>query len=165
MKEIWIDIPGYEGLYQVSNQGRVRNSKRNRLLAPHKVGAGYLQTTLSIRATRSYPLVHRLVAQAFIANPENKPHINHKNGDKTDNRVENLEWCTMSENLYHRHRILGQPGGRCKAVTCISTGETYPSAKATASALGVSKQTVLRICWGHQKATRKLKLKFKFKGD
>lgn len=163
--EVWKDIPGYEGYYQVSNQGRVRNIKRGRVKKPHKQGCGYLQTMLSIQAVRTHPLVHRLVAEAFIPNPYNKPQINHKNGDKTDNRVDNLEWCTASENIIHRHRELGQPGGRSKAVICLTTGESYKSAKAAAEALGVSKQTVLRICWGAQGTTRKSKLKFKFKGD
>lgn len=165
MTEIWKDIPGYEGYYQVSNRGRVRNSKSGRIKRPGIQGTGYYQTMLSMQAVRTHPLVHRLVAETFIPNPENKPQINHKNGDKTDNRVENLEWCTMSENLYHRHRVLGQPGGRSKAVVCLTTGESYPSAKAAAKALGVDQHSVLRICWGEQTATRTPKLKFKFKGD
>lgn len=163
MTEIWKDIQGYEGYYQVSTQGRVRNSRRGKILGASKQGSGYIQTMLSKNAVRSYPLVHRIVAQTFIPNPENKPQINHKNGDKTDNRVENLEWCTMSENLHHRHRVLGQPGGRCKAVTCITTGKTYPSAKAAAADLGLHRSAVSRVCEGRQKTTKKLK--FKFKGD
>lgn len=162
--EEWRDVQGYEGLYQVSDQGRVRNVRRGRILKPHIVGAGYAQTTLSDRGSRRYLLIHRLVAQAFIPNPESKPQINHKNGIKTDNRVENLEWCTLSENLLHRHRVLHQQGGCPKQVVCLENGRTYPSIKDAAQALGVGRVSVLRVCWGQQKATRN-KLHFKFKED
>ena len=165
MQEIWRDVPGYEGLYQVSDRGRVQNAKRGRVLKPHINVNGYLQTTLSKNNKREYPLVHRLVAAAFISNPEGKPQINHKNGIKADNRAENLEWCTMSENLFHRHQILKQPGGRSKPVLCTDTGEVYPSAKAAASALGVSHKGIILICNNKQKTTGKNKLHFIYKKE
>ena len=158
--ENWKDVPGYNGRYQVSDQGRVRNTKSGRMLKSHTQGRGYMQAMLSKDGRRSYPLVHRLVAQAFIPNPGNKPHINHKNGIKTDNDASNLEWCTMSENLLHRHRILKQPGGRCKPVVCLNTGQTFPSAKAAAEALGVHRTGVTQVCNRKQKTTKKLKFKF-----
>ena len=158
--EVWRDVPGYEGLYQVSDQGRVRNTKRGRLLKPNTNGSGYAQTMLSRQGARSYPLLHRLVALAFIPNPEGKPQINHKNGNKNDNRAENLEWGTMGENLLHRHRVLGQPGGRCKPVLCISTGRAYPSAKAAAADLGLNRSGVSQVCNGTQKTTKNYKFKF-----
>jgi hypothetical protein len=159
--EIWKDVPGYAGQYQVSNTGKVRNAKRGRELKPHTQGSGYKQTMLSVNGKRSHPLVHRLVAAAFIPNPENKPQINHKNGNKSDNRADNLEWCTMSENLQHRHKVLGQVGTRSTPVTCVETGKTYQSMKAAAQELGVSRQGILRCCYKQQKATRN-KLHFKF---
>lgn len=99
MEEEWRDIKGYEGLYQVSNLGRVKslNYKRTRkewILKPNTINGGYLQ----IRLNEKCYLVHRLVAEAFIPNPNNYPCINHKSEIKTQNNVENLEWCTHKYN-------------------------------------------------------------------
>lgn len=111
MKEIWKDIPGYEGLYQVSNLGRVKALERmtkrerplfvkERILCPGK-RTGYLIVSLgSGKARKSYS-VHRLVANAFIPNPENKRTVNHKDGNKMNNEASNLEWNTDKENLNH----------------------------------------------------------------
>lgn len=168
MTEQWRDVQGYEGLYQVSDLGRVRN-KRQRILSAHLNGSGYVQTTLSKGGRREYPLVHRLIALAFVPNPEGKPQINHKNGTKTDNRPDNLEWCTMGENLAHRHRVLGQIGGRAKPVVCVDTEQSYASAVEAAKALGVSAAGVTRCCRGEQKTTKNYqnnkKLCFKFKEE
>ena len=163
MTEIWNDIPGYEGYYQVSNQGRVRNSRNQKMLKPQTKNGGYIQFTLSVRNRCHYHSAHRLVAQAFIPNPEGKPQINHKNGDKSDNQVENLEWCTSSENQRHRYQVLGHIGGPAKPVICINTGETFPSATAAADALGLTRSAVSQVCRGRRNQTNKLK--FKFKGD
>lgn len=164
MREVWKDVLGYEGLYQISDQGRVFSVRRGKLRKLNDTGRGYKQVALLKQGSREHTLVHRLVAEAFIPNPENKPQINHINGDKSDNRVENLEWCTMSENLYHRHRVLNQPGCRSRPVVCTNTGEVYPSVKAAARALGVSRTGILRVCHKQQKAVRP-KLHFKFKED
>lgn len=97
MEEIWKDIKGYEGYYQVSNYGNIFGKSRNKVLKPFSNINGYSRVEL---CGKRY-VVHRIVAQHFIPNPVNKPQINHKNGIKTDNRVENLEWCTAKENMQH----------------------------------------------------------------
>lgn len=107
-EEVWKPIIGYEGLYEVSSKGRVRSLpfKHSRCkilkLVPKK--KGYLFLTLSKNGVQKPHSVHRLVAMAFIPNPENKPTVNHKNEIRTDNRVENLEWATYYEqNHYGTH--------------------------------------------------------------
>lgn len=103
MEEIWKDIEGYEGKYQVSNLGNVRslgyrNSKIVRNLQP-KLNANYLFVHLRKQGVSKFPMVHRLVAKAFIPNPNNYPEVNHKDEDKHNNCVNNLEWCTRTHNI------------------------------------------------------------------
>lgn len=100
--ELWADAPGFEGYYEVSDQGRVRNTRTKRIKAQSVQTTGkYLQVSLWANNREKRVLVHRLVAQAFIPNPHNKPQVNHINKDDRDNAVANLEWVTASEN--HKH--------------------------------------------------------------
>jgi hypothetical protein len=111
MEEIWKDIPGYDGYYQVSSKGGLRSSYfESKTLKPDLTSRGYLQVKLYTPDKKANFLCHRLVAMAFIPNLENKQQVNHKNGIKTDNRVENLEWVTRSENQIHSYRVLGNNG-------------------------------------------------------
>lgn len=114
--ENWKDIPGYEGYYQVSDLGNVRSLNRQVLRCSKKINIagrplnltfdkdGYLYCRLCKDSKPRAYKVHRLVAQAFIPNAQNKPQVNHLDGDKTNNHVENLEWCTISENQIHAFR-------------------------------------------------------------
>jgi hypothetical protein len=102
-KEIWADIAGYEGLYQVSNLGRVRRDGRIKTQSEDR--GGYLTVWLSKHSKMKCAKVHRLVAGAFIENPEEKRTVNHIDGDKKNNRIENLEWATHSENIIHANKM------------------------------------------------------------
>ena len=98
---IWKDVVGYEGLYEVSSEGEVRNFKTKLVRKPFKHRGKWLKVTLFKNNTGRHWRIHRLVATAFIPNPLNKPEINHINLQKDDNRVANLEWVTGEENRKH----------------------------------------------------------------
>ena len=121
IEEIWKPVVGYEGIYEVSSLGRVKSCERTIIRSngreinfPDKImktsinHKGYLIIDLRKNGKRSGGFVHRLVGKAFIDNPLNKEQINHKNGNKTDNRVQNLEWVTNQENMAHAYKFLGR---------------------------------------------------------
>jgi hypothetical protein len=110
MQEIWKDIQGYEGLYQVSNLGRVKRVS-GKILKPENLNKkSYLRVRLYKNKIGKHHLIHRIVAEAFVPNLRNAEEVNHKNGDKQDNKVTNLEWITHKENMQHAFKN-GLAGG------------------------------------------------------
>lgn len=151
-EEIWKEIPGYEGSFEVSNLGNFRSKDRQvpsrwggtRLYPgkPLKVEVmedGYKRIVLMQNAKKKRYMCHRLVAKTFIPNTENKPFVNHIDGDRGNNCVENLEWCTQSENEQHAVHTLGKTmKGKTgpKPVKCIELDKEFRSMKAAVEFLG-----------------------------
>lgn len=122
-----IEIKGFEDVYQVSDLGRVRRIRDNKVMALKKTHTGYLHIGLRKGGKRKWCPVHRLVAIMFLDNLEKKPQVNHKNGCKDDNRVYNLEWCTQSENIKHAYaNNLWCPVNR-KAIYNVQERKSYAS--------------------------------------
>lgn len=146
MTETWRDVEGYEGMYQVSNMGRVRSMKMGgpwremHLIADKK---GYMQVFLydSHGRPKSHR-VHRLVASAFIPNPDDRETVNHKDGDKANNRADNLEWNTYQENNRHAYRA---GLNRWPKKVRDSMGKTYGSITEASRAFGVSQPYMSRV--------------------
>lgn len=110
-RELWRWVVGYEGLYMVSSMGNIiavpHDYKDGLWLRPRKTSKGYLSVSLYKDGKYFKMLVHRAVAQAFIPNPNRLPQVNHIDGNKTNNNVNNLEWCTAQENIRHKYDVLG----------------------------------------------------------
>ena len=133
MDEIWKPVLGYEDLYEVSSKGRVRKLRFiNNYVNKEKIfeislknnGTGYYKVFLYKNGKKCQKLVHRLVAEAFLERPEGKDFVNHIDGNKKNNNVENLEWCTRSENMLHAYR-----NGLATAQAKGKFGEDNPKAK------------------------------------
>ena len=124
--EIWKNTEC--GGYMVSNKGRVKNKRTEKLLKP-RLTHGYLFVDLWNKNKGKHKYIHRLVAQAFISNPENRPQVNHKNGNKKDNRAENLEWCSAKYNNRHSRVVLKNCRWQGKHILCVETGDVFESTK------------------------------------
>lgn len=158
--EIWKDVPGYEGKYQVSNLGNVKslNYKRTgkeKLLKAVATANGYCGVNLrSETSKKSLVNIHRLVGTLFVPNPENKPQLNHINGIKTDNRSENLEWCTASEN--QKHSVCNGLRSIKKVLQFDSNGDflkEWDSIRSVISEIGCTKTAIMRCCQGKVKTS------------
>lgn len=166
MEEIWKDIPSYEGYYQVSNLGNFRslpriikyksNGTRNypsKALLTETTKDNYQRIVLMKDGIKTRYQAHRLVALTFIPNPDNKPFINHIDGNKSNNVVTNLEWCTASENMIHadntglRDMSTHQPSNS-KRVKCIEIGEVFASYAKAVKWLGKSNTSISTLVRG-----------------
>ena len=130
----WRNIPSCDERYYVSSDGRVLGA--NGLLKPVRGKDGYLRCNIAQDGKFRLWLVHRLVAEAFIPNPDSKAEVNHIDGDKANNNVSNLEWVTREENIRHAHKVLRKMGD--KPVLNADTGDIYASLTEAASAVGLS---------------------------
>ena len=148
--EEWLDIKEYEGLYMVSNFGRVKSlgndkSRMEKIRKQGPAGKGYLQVILFKKGKGESSYVHRLVAEAFIPNPEGKPEVDHINGIKTDCRAVNLRWVSSIEN---------KNNGISKKVMCVETGNVYESASEAGRQTGVHHQQIYACCKGKCKTVK-----------
>lgn len=148
MIEIWKDIPNYEGLYTISNLGNIKNKKH--LLKAHNNGRGYLNVHLYKKGISKIYYVHRLVGYAFLENPLNLPEINHKNGIRNDNRLENLEWCDKSYNLtdaWNRNQNKEKVRQRAREMQKIATkiAATLPRTKKQQIAASVKAKNINKM--------------------
>ena len=159
--EIWGDIIGYENLYKVSTEGNIKSIRSNKILSLDTSQNGYKRVSLYKNKTIKHYLVHRLVAQAFIPNPDNLPCVNHKDEDKSNNCVSNLEWCTVAYNNNYGTRLERVAKFWSKPVLQLSLEgdliREWESAHEVARVLGYNQGNICSCC------NNKLKTAYKFK--
>jgi hypothetical protein len=165
MREIWKDVVGYEGFYQVSNFGNVRSIRFEKIktIYPYKKSTGYFHVNLCVCRKSKMFLVHRLVAMAFIENKHNYEFINHKDENKSNNQVSNLEWCTASYNNNYGTRNEKRNKKLCKKVVQFKNGieiNRFDSVNQAAEKLGYSKSHISNIINENIKNTHDFDLKF-----
>ena len=150
MTETWKAIAGYEGLYEISDQGRVKSLKygKEKILKPGKNTCGYLQVNLCKDGHAKQTSIHRLVAEAFIQNPNNLETINHKDEMKTNNAASNLEWMTRGDNIIYSQARQVQMFDK-------KTGEllaTFPSTRGAERVTGIYQSDISKCCKGKLKS-------------
>ena len=176
MQEVWKDITGYEGYYQVSNLGSVRSVDRmvkgkkeslrfvkGRILQPN-LSEGYLMVGLCKSGRQSTIRVHRLAAEAFIPNPENKRTVNHIDENKLNNTITNLEWTTDRENCNHGNRTVKSSIGRYKPVEQLSLDgcpiKVYEGIKLASENTGISQSKIVDVLKGRRTQTKGYKWRY-----
>ena len=153
-KEVWRDCKGYEGKYQVSNQGRVWSVKNQKYLKLGIDKDGYCGVVLYAKNGKAKDeKVHRLVALAFLPNPDKLPQVNHKDENPSNNCVDNLEWCTNKYNVNYgtRNKRAGEKNSR--PVICLELNKPFKSMTEAAEALNVHHSLIYACCNGIQKTT------------
>lgn len=155
MTEVWKDVVGYEGVYQVSNLGRVKSlPKRDRLgrYYPEKIksqvnnGTGYLVVNLKHNGTQRMRTVHRLVAEAFLTNPNGFSDVNHIDGNKRNNQLDNLEFCTRQANMIHARRMGLHVNVGKRKVMCVEKSIIFDSIKEAEQWVGVKGSRISNVC-------------------
>lgn len=155
-KEIWKEIDGFPD-YEVSNLGRVCSFKKKypRIMKPGKSSSGYLQVILCMGGKHVTKRIHRLVAEAFVPNLENKPTVNHIDENKENNVAENLEWATCGENINHGTRNKRDAETKGKVVVQYTTGGVfvaeYPSTHEAHRVTGIAQSSICQVCRGKKK--------------
>ena len=161
--EKWLPVKDYEGIYEVSSHGRVRSldrrirhsegftrKRKGQILRPTINSVGYASVSLYRDGKEIRRNIHRLVSEAFLANLSQRPCVNHKNSDRTDNRVTNLEWCTYSENSEHAAGKGRLNVTKRKKVLCVETGIVFPSVTAAANAVKGSHGNICQVLLGRR---------------
>jgi len=161
--DYWKPVKGYEGKYIVSKNGTIKSLFKRNLnnIIPQRLDrAGYLTVRLSKENYDNTQYVHRIISEAFIDNPNNKVEVNHINGIKTDNSIENLEWVTHAENMQHAYQTgLISTASISKKVIDMCTGKEYKSIKEAAKVLNINSGTCRNYLNGNIK-TNKTCLKY-----
>lgn len=145
------DIKGYEGLYAITEDGRVWSYRRNKYLSIKTRADGYQEVLLSVGGIHNTCKIHRLVAEAYIPNPDNKPQVNHKDENRTNNNVNNLEWATNEENQNHGNHNMNMGKSKSKPVLCVETGIIYYGAREAGRQTGIERVCISNCCRGTQK--------------
>ena len=152
--EVWKDIIGYEKLYQVSNFGNVKTLRKNKLLKPTINYRGYLCITLSKNGKSTQYKIHRLVATAFLHNYLELPQVNHKDGDKLNNCVDNLEWCSPNYNMRHSYQNNLTKGAKKIIEQYDKNGnliKRWNSMTEASKVLDIAQPSISRCCCGKSK--------------
>lgn len=161
-EEEWRDVLGFEELYQVSNFGNVRTVKNGEAeMSQQENRNGYMTVHLRNKGVERRAMVHRLVAEAFIPNPDELRDVNHKNGNKSDNRVENLEWVSHSDNMAHSFRELGKNVRHIVQLDLDNNFiERWNSIIEASEATGICRTDIGECCRGNRKHTKGYKWKY-----
>ena len=150
MKEIWEPVKNFEDRYCVSNFGRVYSIKRETIMKLSMLNGYWRVVLYDGNKTKGY-YVHRIVAEAFIPNPQNKPIINHIDENRANNKTSNLEWATFSENVNHGNRNDKVSNALSRPVICVETGIIYDSGKQAGRKTGIDDGSINHACSGRCK--------------